>query len=92
MKPRKSRNYFAAGDGTNDAQLRGNNGMNMEQITALTDKVMDDAEKEHDALADAVHSSFTPVTHVIKSRPINYLPISSLNGNLPYIIARLRTN
>jgi lysophospholipase L1-like esterase len=41
-------------------------GMNMKKITAQTDKVVGEAEKEHDALVAAVHSSFVPVTHVIK--------------------------
>jgi lysophospholipase L1-like esterase len=38
----------------------------MAQIAAHTDEVVGDAEKEHDTLATAVHSSFMPVTHVIK--------------------------
>jgi lysophospholipase L1-like esterase len=46
--------------------FRGSNGMNMEQITAQTEKVIVGTEKEHDALSVAVHSSFVPVTHVIK--------------------------
>jgi lysophospholipase L1-like esterase len=57
---------FRGGDGTNNAQIRGNNGMNMEQIIDHTDQIISGAEKEHDLLAAAVHSTFVPVTHVIK--------------------------
>ena len=38
----------------------------MKQITAHTDEVVGDAEKQHDVLAAAVHSAFVPVTHMIK--------------------------
>ena len=57
---------FRGGDGTNDSQIRGNNGMNMEQITAHTDQIVEDAEKEHDVLVGAVHTTFIPVTYALK--------------------------
>ncbi len=38
----------------------------VEQITAHTDQVVVEAEKEHATLAAAVQSAFTPVTHTIK--------------------------
>jgi hypothetical protein len=36
------------------------------QITAHTDQVVGEAEKEHAALVAAVQAAFVPVTHVIK--------------------------
>ena len=40
--------------------------MNVEQIAARTEKVVGGAEAEHNILMAAVHSSFEPVTHIIK--------------------------
>ncbi len=57
---------FRGGNGTNDDQISGNNGMNMAQVAAVTERVAARAEKEHEVFADAVLSSFVPVTHVIK--------------------------
>jgi hypothetical protein len=45
--------------------FRPGNRPNMEQIVAQTDKVVDETEKEHDALAAAVHAAFVPVVHTI---------------------------
>jgi lysophospholipase L1-like esterase len=44
----------------------GNRRPTMAQITAHTDQVVDDLEKEHDSLAAAVQAAFGPVTHVVK--------------------------
>jgi lysophospholipase L1-like esterase len=38
----------------------------MKEITAHTDEIVGDTEKEHATLAAAVQSAFVPVTHVIK--------------------------
>jgi len=38
----------------------------MAQITAHTDQVVNDLEKEHDTLVAAVQAAFVPVTHVVK--------------------------
>ena len=38
----------------------------MKQITARTDLIVGETEKEHTALAAAVQAAFLPVTHVIK--------------------------
>jgi lysophospholipase L1-like esterase len=44
----------------------GNPHPTMAQITAHTDQVVGEAEKEHAALVAAVQAAFVPVTHVIK--------------------------
>jgi lysophospholipase L1-like esterase len=41
----------------------------MAQITAHTDQVVGEAEKEHDALVAAVQAAFVPVTHMLKITP-----------------------
>ena len=38
----------------------------MAQITAQTERIVGETEKEHAALAAAVKAAFVPVTHVLK--------------------------
>jgi lysophospholipase L1-like esterase len=63
---REIQKLFRGGNGADDEKIHGNNGMNLEQIATHTEQVVGDAEREHNILMAAVHSSFEPVTHIIK--------------------------
>jgi len=50
-------------------RLTGTDKPTIEQVTAHTDLVVEDLEKEHAALAAAVRTAFVPVTYTIKIVP-----------------------